>query len=99
MTSANHPPHDAEELCHAGTELYEPRRPGRPRLERRRPGRAGAASEAGPARRAHRSRIGRDAPCLTELGLLHPAVDDLHRLEPVAPAVALHRMLRAAARR
>ncbi|GAB7103285.1 LuxR C-terminal-related transcriptional regulator [Streptomyces phaeofaciens JCM 4814] len=34
------------------------------------------------------------APCLLELGLLHPAVDDLDRLEPVAPAVALHRLLR-----
>ena len=34
------------------------------------------------------------APCLLELGLLQPAVDDLDRLEPVAPAVALHRLLR-----
>lgn len=36
-----------------------------------------------------------DAPCLTGLGLLHPAVDDLTRLEPVAPAAVLNRFLRA----
>ncbi|MEU9172019.1 helix-turn-helix transcriptional regulator [Streptomyces sp. NPDC048420] len=35
-----------------------------------------------------------DAPCLVDFGLLHPAVTDPDRLEPVAPAVALHRMLR-----
>jgi DNA-binding CsgD family transcriptional regulator len=34
------------------------------------------------------------APCLVEFGLLHPAVMDLSRLEPIAPVVALHRMLR-----
>lgn len=34
------------------------------------------------------------APCLVDFGLLHPAVDDLSRMEPVAPAVALHRLLR-----
>ncbi|ANS66807.1 regulatory protein [Streptomyces lincolnensis] len=34
------------------------------------------------------------APCLVDFGLLHPAVTDLTRLEPLAPAVALHRMLR-----
>ncbi|SMF71738.1 hypothetical protein SAMN02745830_05535 [Streptomyces sp. Amel2xC10] len=34
------------------------------------------------------------APCLLDLGLLHPALDDLDRLEPVAPVVALHRLLR-----
>ena len=34
-------------------------------------------------------------PCLTEFGLLHPSVEDPNRLEPVAPAVALHRLLRA----
>ncbi|MFJ8108896.1 LuxR C-terminal-related transcriptional regulator [Streptomyces sp. NPDC096132] len=39
------------------------------------------------------------APCLLELGLLHPAVDDLDHLEPVAPAVALHRQLHATAAR
>ncbi|MFJ9815765.1 helix-turn-helix transcriptional regulator [Streptomyces sp. NPDC101151] len=35
-----------------------------------------------------------DAPCLTDLGLLHPAVDDLGRLEPVAPAALLSHLLR-----
>ncbi|SDO56179.1 regulatory protein, luxR family [Streptomyces sp. cf386] len=35
------------------------------------------------------------APCLVDLGLLHTVLDDLGWLEPVAPAVALHRMLRA----
>ncbi|WP_395572790.1 LuxR C-terminal-related transcriptional regulator [Streptomyces sp. BK79] len=34
------------------------------------------------------------APCLLDIGLLHPAVDDLTRLEPVAPTVALQRLLR-----
>ncbi|MHC5905518.1 helix-turn-helix transcriptional regulator [Streptomyces sp. S6] len=34
------------------------------------------------------------APCLVQFGLLHPTPDDLERLEPVAPAVALHRLLR-----
>ncbi|MGV4986292.1 helix-turn-helix transcriptional regulator [Streptomyces sp. NRAIS4] len=40
-----------------------------------------------------------DVPCLTDFGLLHPAVDDLGRLEPVPPAAALHRLLRASAAR
>ncbi|MEU9992303.1 helix-turn-helix transcriptional regulator [Streptomyces sp. NPDC048045] len=35
-----------------------------------------------------------DAPCLTELGLLHPSLDDLGRLEPVAPAALLNHLLR-----
>ncbi|MDQ1047256.1 helix-turn-helix transcriptional regulator [Streptomyces sp. V4I2] len=39
------------------------------------------------------------APCLVDFGLLHPAVEDLNRLEPVPPAVALHRMLRTTAGR
>ncbi|MGW3130551.1 helix-turn-helix transcriptional regulator [Streptomyces sp. NPDC001123] len=39
------------------------------------------------------------APCLTDFGLLHPALDDLGRLEPVAPAAALHRLLRSSAAR
>ncbi|MEU9474540.1 helix-turn-helix transcriptional regulator [Streptomyces sp. NPDC048191] len=38
-----------------------------------------------------------DAPCLTGFGLLHPALDDLGLLEPVPPAAALHRLLRASA--
>ncbi|MGJ5897835.1 helix-turn-helix transcriptional regulator [Streptomyces sp. V2] len=39
------------------------------------------------------------APCLVDVGLLHPAVDDLTRLEPVSPSLALHRMLRRSAGR
>ncbi|MGI5393770.1 LuxR C-terminal-related transcriptional regulator [Streptomyces sp. CA-251251] len=35
------------------------------------------------------------APCLIDIGLLHPAVDDLNRLKPVSPTVALQRLLRA----
>ncbi|MEU3734094.1 LuxR C-terminal-related transcriptional regulator [Streptomyces sp. NPDC033538] len=35
------------------------------------------------------------APCLIDVGLLHPAIDDLDRLEPTAPTVALQRLLRA----
>jgi sugar-specific transcriptional regulator TrmB len=77
VTSAPHPTHDAEELCHAGTELYE---------QALREGHIPAdAADA--------------APCLMGFGLLHPAVDDLHRLEPVAPAVALHRLLRTSGER
>lgn len=40
-----------------------------------------------------------EAPCLVRHGLLQPAVDDLDRLEPVPPALALHRLLRASATR
>jgi DNA-binding CsgD family transcriptional regulator len=40
-----------------------------------------------------------EAPCLLDFGLLHPAVTDPDRLEPVAPAVALHRLLRIAEER
>ncbi|WP_328872760.1 helix-turn-helix transcriptional regulator [Streptomyces sp. NBC_00287] len=36
------------------------------------------------------------APCLVDFGLLHPAVTDPGRLEPLSPAVALHQMLRTA---
>ncbi|MFJ6659565.1 LuxR C-terminal-related transcriptional regulator [Streptomyces sp. NPDC091377] len=39
------------------------------------------------------------APCLIELGLLHQAVTDPERLEPVAPALALQRRLHASAQR
>ncbi|MET8902312.1 MULTISPECIES: helix-turn-helix transcriptional regulator [unclassified Streptomyces] len=35
------------------------------------------------------------APCLIDNGILHPAVDDLDRLEPVPPTVALQRLLRS----
>ncbi|MFJ5916045.1 LuxR C-terminal-related transcriptional regulator [Streptomyces ardesiacus] len=34
-------------------------------------------------------------PCLVDLGFLHPCIDDLDRLEPVAPAVVLQRLLRS----
>lgn len=37
-----------------------------------------------------------EAPCLVDFGLLQPSIQDLNRLEPVAPAVALHRLLRKA---
>ncbi|OIJ69621.1 helix-turn-helix transcriptional regulator [Streptomyces mangrovisoli] len=51
----------------------------------------------------HEGRVGvtraEEAPCLLDFGLLQPAVDDMHRLEPVDPAVALHRLLRASATR
>jgi DNA-binding CsgD family transcriptional regulator/sugar-specific transcriptional regulator TrmB len=33
-------------------------------------------------------------PCLLDSGLLQPAIDDLDRLEPTAPTVALQRLLR-----
>ncbi|MEU4872635.1 helix-turn-helix transcriptional regulator [Streptomyces sp. NPDC021608] len=39
------------------------------------------------------------APCLLSVGLLHPVVDDLAQLEPVAPAVVLHRLLRSSGAR
>ncbi|MFI6933891.1 helix-turn-helix transcriptional regulator [Streptomyces sp. NPDC050287] len=39
------------------------------------------------------------APCLIDFGLLHPSVEDLSRLEPVTPATALHRLLRASEER
>lgn len=38
-------------------------------------------------------------PCLIDFGLLHPAVEDLGRLEPVAPVAALQRLLRASGER
>ncbi|GGN07420.1 helix-turn-helix domain-containing protein [Streptomyces fuscichromogenes] len=40
-----------------------------------------------------------EATCLTDFGLLHPALDDLDRLEPVPAAAALHRLLRSSAAR
>lgn len=39
------------------------------------------------------------APCLLSFGLLQPVVDDLAQLEPVPPALALHRLLRASGTR
>lgn len=64
--------HGVEDLCPAGTDLYE------------------RALREGSVRRADAD----VAPCLVDHGLLHPAVEDPGRLEPVAPAVALHRLLR-----
>lgn len=39
------------------------------------------------------------APCLIAAGLLHPVIGDPLRLEPAAPATALHRLLRGIADR
>ncbi|MFB6768749.1 LuxR C-terminal-related transcriptional regulator [Streptomyces sp. NPDC056337] len=39
------------------------------------------------------------APCLIDNGILHPAIDDLDRLQPVPPTVALQRLLRCSADR
>ncbi|WP_030617316.1 helix-turn-helix transcriptional regulator [Streptomyces fulvoviolaceus] len=77
MSAPPHPEHGVEDLCTAGTELYE------------RALRDGYVSSAD----------AEAAPCLLDFGLLHPAVTDLTRLEPVAPVVALHRMLRTAEER
>jgi DNA-binding NarL/FixJ family response regulator len=40
-----------------------------------------------------------DVPCPIDLGLLQPMAEDLDWLEPVAPPVALHRLLRASEQR
>ncbi|MGW5971866.1 LuxR C-terminal-related transcriptional regulator [Streptomyces sp. NPDC055186] len=40
------------------------------------------------------AREAREAPCALDLGLLRPDVEDPSRLEPVAPTVALQRLLR-----
>ncbi|MEV0172749.1 LuxR C-terminal-related transcriptional regulator [Streptomyces sp. NPDC050803] len=40
-----------------------------------------------------------EAPCLVDFGLLQPTVEDMDVLEPVAPVVALHRLLRSSAER
>jgi hypothetical protein len=72
VTTASHSAHSVEELCTAGTDLYE------------------RALREGRVRCADAD----SAPCLVDFGLLHPAVEDLSRLEPAAPAVALHRLLR-----
>ncbi|MFJ1808683.1 MULTISPECIES: helix-turn-helix transcriptional regulator [unclassified Streptomyces] len=78
MKAPPHPHHGVENLCAAGTKLYEQAlRNGRVKTE-----------EAEAA-----------APCLLSFGLLHPVVDDLGQLEPVSPALALHRLLRASGTR
>ncbi|MFE7897298.1 helix-turn-helix transcriptional regulator [Streptomyces sp. NPDC057424] len=75
--SAPHREHGKDDLCSAGTDLYE---------RALRQGRLPAEDT-------------RAAPCLVDLGLLHPALDDPTRLEPVAPVVALHRLLRSSEER
>jgi DNA-binding CsgD family transcriptional regulator len=65
--------HGLEDLCAAGTEVYE---------------RALREGHVSPSE-------AEQAPCLVDFGLLTHAVTDLRRLEPIAPAVAFHRMLRA----
>jgi DNA-binding CsgD family transcriptional regulator len=72
MTPAPHQEHGVEDLCAAGSELYE---------RALRQGRVPAHDTGA-------------APCLVDFGLLHPDVEDTLWLEPVAPAVALHRLLR-----
>ncbi|MPY64329.1 helix-turn-helix transcriptional regulator [Streptomyces spongiae] len=55
------------------------------------------------ARALSEGRVGVDeavgTPCLMDFGLLQPAVTDLRWLEPVSPAVALHKLLRDAEKR
>jgi DNA-binding CsgD family transcriptional regulator len=77
VTDAPHLAHGVEELCAAGSELYE------------------RALREGRVRSADAS----EAPCLVDFGLVHPAIEDLNWLEPVAPAVALHRLLRTSEER
>ena len=77
MTSPPHVEHGVEDLCPAGTDLYE------------------RALREGSVPRADADA----APCLVENGLLHPAVEDPGLLEPVAPAVVLHRLLRTSGAR
>ncbi|TQJ54539.1 LuxR C-terminal-related transcriptional regulator [Streptomyces sp. NBC_00080] len=78
MNAPPHAHHGVENLCAAGTNLYEAAlRDGRVKTE-----------EAETA-----------APCLLSFGLLHPVVDDPDQLEPVSPALALHRLLRASGTR
>ncbi|MFG3033316.1 helix-turn-helix transcriptional regulator [Streptomyces sp. NPDC048253] len=78
MNAPPHAHHGVENLCAAGTNLYEAAlRDGRIKT--------GEAETA--------------APCLLSFGLLHPVVDDPDQLEPVSPALALHRLLRASGTR
>ncbi|MDT7846206.1 helix-turn-helix transcriptional regulator [Streptomyces justiciae] len=41
-----------------------------------------------------RAELAAEAPCLLDLGLLQPDIEDLRWLRPVAPTLALHRLLR-----
>ncbi|MGW2961318.1 helix-turn-helix transcriptional regulator [Streptomyces sp. NPDC001220] len=70
--AAPHTEHGIDDLCAAGTRLYE---------RALREEHISAQDAAG-------------APCLTGLGLLHPAPDDPGHLRPVDPAVALNRLVR-----
>ncbi|MET9733415.1 helix-turn-helix transcriptional regulator [Streptomyces sp. NPDC006458] len=70
-----HPHHGVDELCPAGTQLYE------------------RALREGHLHTAE----ARPAPCLVDHGLLQPTVTNPDRLEPVAPALALHRLLHTSA--
>ena len=74
MTPVPHAEHGIEDLCAAGTKLYE------------------RALEEGHLAAGDAV----EAPCLVDLGLLQPALNDPGRLEPVAPAVVLNRRLRGA---
>ncbi|MFG2343843.1 helix-turn-helix transcriptional regulator [Streptomyces phaeochromogenes] len=56
---------------------------------------AGAATYERALREGH-VRDADEAPCLVDIGLLQPSVKDPNQLVPVAPAVALHRLLRNA---
>jgi hypothetical protein len=77
VTSPSHPEHGVEDLCPAGTDVYE------------------RALREGSVHREDAYA----APCLVDHGLLHPAVEDPRLLEPVAPAVVLHRLLRTSGAR
>ncbi|MEV0641846.1 helix-turn-helix transcriptional regulator [Streptomyces sp. NPDC050619] len=56
---------------------------------------AGAALYERALREGHvRAEDADGAPCLIDFRLLHPSVENLDRLEPVAPAIALYRLLR-----
>jgi len=75
VTPPPHQDHGVDELCPAGTELYE---------RALREGQvSGQEAEA--------------VPCLLDHGLVQPCVTAPDRLEPVAPALALHRLLRSSA--
>ncbi len=77
MRATPHAEHGIEDLCGAGTKLYEQA-----------------------LRKGHlRSTDIEAAPCLVDFGLLNPTVEDLDRLEPVAPAAALYSMLQVAEER
>ncbi|MFE7035414.1 LuxR C-terminal-related transcriptional regulator [Streptomyces sp. NPDC057621] len=75
--TAPHLAHSVEELCAAGSQLYE---------RALREGRVPSGEAEG-------------VPCLVDFGLLQPALEDPVLLEPVAPVVVLHRLLRGSGER